>query len=317
MGGLTMKRNLILLIMLFFVTFTVTLLFSNKNPSKLAENAQLASNRKMIEVIFGQKRTVQDQVLKLTFPRTDLHVYVGGFPVEPGFALTSWIAFKQHQNRTVIMGDLVLLDQEINPVISKMVANGVAVTALHNHLVGETPEIMYLHFEGRGEALKLAGIMKEALELTGTPLTSLPVQSAGNIDWAKVESILGRTGQKKDNLLLFSIPRADKIYEGAMEIPPFMGVAMAINFERVGNQAATTGDFVLLAREVNPVVRALRENSIQITAIHNHMLFETPRIFFLHFWGVGMPEQLAKGIMEALNKTNFTKHKSINKINNL
>jgi hypothetical protein len=192
-----MKRELILLTMLFFVTFTITLLFSNnvdKSPSKSAENAQLMANRKTIEVIFGQKGTVQDQVLKLTFPRSDLHVNIGGFPVEPGFALTSWIAFKHRRNHTTIMGDLVLLDQEINPVISKMIANGVTITALHNHLVGETPDIMYLHFEGQGEALKLAGIMKETLELTGTPLTSLPVQSAGNINWDKIESILGGIG---------------------------------------------------------------------------------------------------------------------------
>ena len=241
----------------------------------------------------------------MTFPRTDLHVNIGVIPVEPGFALTSWIAFKQHRNRTMIMGDLVLLDQEINPVISKLIEGGVAITALHNHLIGETPDIMYLHFEGHGEALKLAETMKDALELTGTPLSSLPAQTARRIDWTIIESILGRTGQKKGNLLSFSIPRADKIYEDGMEIPPFMGLAMPINFERVENKAATTGDFVLLAKEVNPVVRALRENGIQITAIHNHMLFETPRIFFLHFWGVGTPEKLAKGIKEALEQTNI------------
>jgi hypothetical protein len=306
------KRPIFLLLLLFIVAFAIVQLFGLNIYKKFIstnENAQPMANRQAIEAIFGRKGTVQDQVLKLTFPRTDLHVYIGKTPVEPGLGLTSWIAFKQHRNRTMIMGDLVLLDQEINPVISKLIEGGVAVTALHNHLVGETPDIMYLHFEGHGEALKLAGTMKEALELTGTPLTSLPVQSVGNIDWTIIESILGRTGQKKGNLLLFSIPRADKIYEDGMEIPPFMGLEMPINFEWLGNQAATTGDFVLLAKEVNPVVRALRKNGIQITAIHNHMLFETPRIFFLHFWGVGTPEQLAKGIKEALDQTNIMKSK--------
>ena len=142
--------------MLFFVTFAIIRLFSNNinnKPSKPDENIQLAATRKAIEAIFGQKGTLQDQVLKLTFPRTDLHVKVGIIPVEPGFALTSWIAFKHHRNRTIIMGDLVLLDQEINPVISKMITNGVIITALHNHLVGETPDIMYLHFEDREKHL--------------------------------------------------------------------------------------------------------------------------------------------------------------------
>ena len=306
------KRPIFLLLLLFIVAFAIVQLLGLNIYKKFIstnENAQPMANRQAIEAIFGRKGTVQDQVLKLTFPRTDLHVNIGGIPVEPGLGLTSWIAFKQHRNRTMIMGDLVLLDQEINPVISKLIEGGVAVTALHNHLIGETPDIMYLHFEGHGEALKLAETMKEALELTGTPLTSLPVQSVGNIDWTIIESILGRTGQKKGNLLLFSIPRADKIYEDGMEIPPFMGLEIPINFERVGNQVATTGDFVLLAKEVNPVVRALRKNGIQITAIHNHMLFETPRVFFLHFWGVGRPEQLAKGIKEALEQTNIMKSK--------
>ena len=307
-----MKKRAILGIVLFIMTVTVVLLFKNNNiikPSNNDENIQLPDNRKAIEAIFGRKGTVQDQVLKLTFPRSDLHVNVGKIPVEPGFALTSWIAFKEHRNLAVIMGDLVLLDQEINPVISKLIEGGVTVTALHNHLINETPDVMYLHFEGRGEAIKMAGAMKEALELTGTPISSLPAQTTMSNDCAIIESILGRTGQKTGNLLSFSIPRADKIYEFGMEIPPFMGVAMPINFEQVGNQTATTGDFVLLAKEVNPVVRALRENGIQITAIHNHMLFETPRIFFLHFWGIGMPEHLAKGIKEALDHTNIAKNK--------
>ncbi|HEX2953445.1 MAG TPA: DUF1259 domain-containing protein [Bacillota bacterium] len=303
-----MKKKAIFLSVLFLMAFAVVLIINNKAKlSSIQDGIQQVTNRKAIEAVFGQEGTVQDQVLKLTFPRTDLHVNIGQIPVEPGFALTSWIAFKQHQNQTIIMGDLVLLDQEINPVISNLIANGIDVTALHNHLVGETPDVMYLHYEGHGEALKLAEIMKETLKLTGTPLAVLAARSPGNNDWATVESILGRTGQKKGNLLSFSIPRADKVYEDGMEITPFMGVAMPINFERVGNQVATTGDFVLLAKEVNPVVRALRENGIEITAIHNHMLFETPRLFFLHFWGVGEPAQLAKGIKEALDQTNIVK----------
>ena len=207
------------------------------------------------------------------------------------------------------MGDLVLIEEEVIPVMSKLIASGVEVTGLHNHLAGESPRVMYMHFYGQDEPTKLAETMKSALSLTGTPIASSPQAQSETtqIDWSKVESILGKAGKRKGNLLQFSIPRAETITENGMNIPPSMGVANAINFQMVGEKAATTGDFVLLASEVNPVVKALTEHNIAVTAIHNHMLTESPRLFFLHFWGVDEPKKLARGLKAALDKTNSAK----------
>ena len=257
-----------------------------------------------LEIVFGRKGVVQGDVCKFTYPRSDLRVKVGEVTIEPGLALTSWIAFKGMGNSPMMMGDLVLLDSEVGPVMNKLVADSVEVTSLHNHILGESPRIMYMHFSGHGNRIKLAETLKSALKLTSTPFT-LPVQqqSSNTFDWTKVESILGRTGQHKGNVLQLSIPRAETFTENGMTIPASMGVATAINFQKVGEKAVTTGDFVLLASEVNPVVKALTEQSIAVTAIHSHMLFESPRLFFLHFWGFDVAERLATGLKGALEKT--------------
>jgi len=263
-----------------------------------------------VEKVFGRKGVIQGDVFKIAFPRSDLRVKIGEISIKPGLALTSWVAFKPIGSHTMIMGDLVLLEEEVIPVMSKLVASGVEVTGLHNHLNNESPRAMYMHYYGQGEPTKLAETMKAAMALTKTPLTPpQPQQSPSTIDWTRVESILGWTGQHKGNLLQISIPRAETITESGMDVPPSMGVANAINFQMVGVKAATTGDFVLLASEVNPVVKALTEHDIAVTAIHNHMLTETPRLFFLHFWGVDEPEKLAQGLKAALDKTNSAKKK--------
>lgn len=261
------------------------------------------------EKIFGRKGTAQGEVFKIAFPRADLNVKVGEVMIEPALALTSWIAFKKIENQTMIMGDLVLLDAEIAPVMNKIVASGLEVTALHNHIVNESPSIMYMHFGGHGDPKELAGKMKAVLALTGTPMTPPAPPATTQIDWSKVEATLGVTGQRKGNVLQLGIPRAEKITENGMEVPPFMGMATAINIQKVGEKVATTGDFVLLAEEVNSVVKALTENGIAVTALHNHMLFESPRLFFLHFWGFDAPEKLATGLKAALNKMNSAKNK--------
>jgi len=263
-----------------------------------------------IEKVFDRKGTVQGEVFKIAFPRADLKVKVGEVAIEPAFALTSWMAFKPMEKQVMIMGDLVLLDHEIAPVTAKLVASGIEITALHNHIVNESPSVMYMHFGGHGDAKALAEKMKAVLALTGTPMKLPPATApATELDWSKVEATLGYTGQRKGTVLQFGIPRAEKITENGMEVPPFMGMATAINLQMTGEKAATTGDFVLLANEVNPVVKALTENGIAVTAIHNHMLFESPRLFFLYFWGFDAPEKLATGLKAALDKTNSVKNK--------
>ena len=269
-----------------------------------------------VEKVFGKNGTVQDGVFKITFPRTDLNVMVGDFPVNPGLALTSWIGFiKSGSNsmgmgmtdQVMMMGDLALLDKEVVPVISKIVSTGLEVTAIHNHLVGETPAVKYVHFSGKGAATKLAEAIKSVISVTGTPFASSPKQDQPvQPDFSKVEAILG-TGRHNGILLQYGFPRSEKLTESGMEIPPYMGMATGVNFQFSGNKAAIAGDFVLMADEVNPVLKALTENGISVTAVHNHMLYDNPRLFMMHFWAIGDPEKLAQGIKSALDKTNSKK----------
>jgi hypothetical protein len=261
-----------------------------------------------VEKVFGKKGNVQGEVFKITFPRSDLKVKVGEFAVAPGLALTSWIGFEKMGGNAMMMGDLVMQDKEVAAVITKLVAENLDITALHNHIVGETPAIKYLHFSGSGDAVKLAEKIKSVILLTGTPLAAPPPQTQPtNPDWSKVEAILGTSGKHNGNLLQYGFPRNEKLTESGMEMPAYMGMATGINFQMDGDKAAITGDFVLLADEVNPVIKALTENGIAVTAIHNHMLYDNPRLFMLHFWAVDVPEKLAKGLKAGLDKTNSKK----------
>jgi hypothetical protein len=261
-----------------------------------------------VEKVFAQKGKTQGDMYKLTFPRSDLSVRMGEVKVEPALALTSWIGFKKMGNGAMMMGDMVLLEREVAPVTEKLVAEGLDVTAIHNHLIGSQPVVMYLHFGGHGNPANLAAAMRRVLSVTATPLTPpAPAEAKQTPDWSRVEKIFGKTGQKKGDLLQFSFNRKEKIIENGMEIPPFMGVAFPVNLQMVDGKAASTGDFVLLAKEVNPVIRALVEHGITVTAVHSHMLFESPRLFFLHWWAYGDPEKVATGLKAALDRTNIMK----------
>jgi hypothetical protein len=261
-----------------------------------------------VEKVFGKKGNVQDNIFKITFPRSDLKVKVGEFAVAPGLAFSSWIGFMKMGNQATMMGDLVILDTEVPAVISKLISEGLQITALHNHIINEVPAIKYIHYSGTGDAVSLATKIKSVIEITGTPLTSPQSQTQSvNPDWSAVEAIFGTTGKHNGNLLQYSFPRNEKLTESGMEMPAYMGMATGINFQMAENKAATTGDFVLLANEVNPVAKALTDNGIQVTAIHNHMLYDNPRLFMLHFWAVDEPGKLAKGLKAALDKTNSRK----------
>lgn len=268
-----------------------------------------------VEKVFGKKGSVQNNVFKITYPRSDLKVKVGEFKVEPGLALTSWIGFIKNtndgmmmENNTMMMGDIVMTDNEVSSVIAKLLALNLEITALHNHIVGETPAIKYAHFSGKGDAVKLAEAIKMVLSVTGTPLDASPMNNPEVApDWSKVEAILGKSGKHNGNLLQYGFPRLEKLTESGMEMPAYMGMATGINFQMDGDNAAITGDFVLLAEEVNPVAKTLTDNGIAVTAIHNHMLHDNPRLFMMHFWAVDEPEKLAKGVKAALDKTNSKK----------
>jgi hypothetical protein len=211
-------------------------------------------------------------------------------------------------DQAMMMGDLVLLDSEVPKVINKLMEENLQITAIHNHLINETPAVKYIHYHGEGNAVKLAQEIKVVLQVTATPLTPpatpTPTQA---IDWSKVTAILGTSGKQNGMLLQYSFPRNEKTMESGMEMPPSMGMATAINFQMDGNRAAITGDFVMLADEVSNVVKALTENGIMPTAIHSHMLHDEPRLFMMHFWAVDDAEKLARGLKSALDKTN-SKH---------
>jgi hypothetical protein len=250
------------------------------------------------------------EVQKYGFPRSDLHVAVGGVAVKPALALGSWVAFKRTgsaDGQAMAMGDLVLTEAEVPAVLAKLQAGGIQQTALHNHLQHESPRVMYLHIEGRGEPAKLAEAIHAALEATKTPAAA-PAPTALSapfaLDTAALARALQRTGTVTGGVYQVSVSRAEQIRMEGMDIPPAMGVATAINFQPTGGgKAATTGDFVLTAEEVNPVLRTLEQQGIAVTALHSHMLTEEPRLFFMHFWANDDALRLARGLRMALERT--------------
>jgi len=254
-----------------------------------------------------------DGTHRYAMPRSDLKVTASGVEIKAGFALGSWAAFQIMGNHSDVMGDLVLTDAEVGPVMQKLVDSGIEVTALHNHLLNESPHVMYMHIHGQGDAVKLATSLHDGLALSKTPVAS-PAPSGAppdlGFDGKQLDAILDQSGKNNNGIYQYSVGRAEKITDGGMTVPNSMGVATGINFQPTGSgKAAITGDFVMIASEVNPVIRALRQGGISITALHSHMLNEQPRLYFMHFWANDDAMQLAKGLRAALDQTNSVKQK--------
>lgn len=267
---------------------------------------------KPVEDAMGRSGQVSGDVIRFGMPRKDLHVTLDGVELKPALALGSWAAFKKDGAAAMIMGDLVLTESEIQPVMAKLQEAGIQESAIHNHLIGESPRILYMHVASHGDAVLMARAIREALALTHTPppdaAATPPTTSDLGFDQKQIEQILGHAGKVNGGVLQVGVPRAETITDSGMTIPPVMGVGTAINFQPTGNdKAAITGDFVLLNKEVNPVMRTLRQNGIAVTALHNHMLMEEPRLFFMHFWANGDALKLAKGLRAALDQTNSAK----------
>lgn len=250
-------------------------------------------------------------VFKFSFPRSDLKVTVKGVELKPALALGSWVAFKRMGNEGMVMGDLVLTEDEVSLVMFKLQQGGIEQSALHNHVLGESPRVMYMHITAHGNPTPLAETIHAVLALTATPMSAPagnPPASDLGIDTKRLDKIIGVAGKANGGVYQFSVPRAEKIMEEGMEVPPAMGVATAINFQPTGGgKAAITGDFVMTAGEVNEVIRTLRVNGIEVTALHSHMLKEEPRLFFMHFWANDDAMKLAQGLRAALDKTNVAK----------
>jgi hypothetical protein len=252
-------------------------------------------------------------IYRVGLPRTDLKVTLDGVELKAGFALGSWLAFEKMGDSGMVMGDLVLTMDEVSPVMKKLVEGGIEVTGLHNHLLRNQPFTMYMHVLGRGDPVKLAAALHTALAESKTPFAAAPPAPAAapptlDLDIAAIDAALGAKGTNNGGVYQVGIPRAEPITESGMGVPPAMGSAVSINFQPTGGgKAAITGDFVLIAKEVNPVAKALREHGIEVTALHNHMLDDQPRLFFMHFWANDDAKKLAEGLKAALAMVNVAK----------
>jgi hypothetical protein len=267
---------------------------------------------KKVDEALGKTAAVSGEVHRYGLPRTDLNVTLDGVTIKPAFALGGWAAFAPMHGEAMVMGDIVLLETEINPVMAKLLESGLDITAVHNHLLRASPATFYMHIGGHGDPVKLAAAIRGALALSKTPFDPPPANPAPppaiDLDTAQLDGIIGVKGQANGGVYQFGVPRREPATEGGMTVTAPLGGANAINFQPTGGgKAAITGDFLVTGAEVNPLIRTLRQNGIEVTAIHSHMLTEQPRMIFIHFWANDDAIKLAKGVRAALDKTAIAK----------
>src|SRR5437762_1790625 len=263
---------------------------------------------KKVDTALGKTGTVAGEVHRYGFPRSDLQVSVDGVAIRPVLALGGWAAFMPMRGEAMVMGDLVLLETEINPVMAKLLEGGIDITAVHNHLLRANPETFYMHIGGHGDPVKMAEVIRSALALSKTPFDPPAVAPAAaptvDLDTAQLDQIICAKGTINGGVYQFNVPRRDPITESGMTVPTAMGSANAINFQPTGGgKAAITGDFVITGDEVKPMIKALLANGSELTALHSHMPTQLPRVFFMHFWANDDALKLARGVRAALDKT--------------
>jgi hypothetical protein len=265
-----------------------------------------------VDAALGKSATVSGQVHRYGLPRSDLHVTLDGVAIKPALALGGWVAFAPMHDQAMVMGDLVLLETEVAPVMTKLLDGGLEITAVHNHLLRASPETFYLHVGGHGDPVKMATAIRTALSASKTPFEP-PATTAGptpaiGLDTAQLDQIMGVKGNAVGGVYQFGVPRREPSTESGMQVSGPLGGANGINFQPTGNgKAAITGDFLVTGDEVNPLIRALRAGDIEVTAIHSHMLDEQPRMFFIHFWANDDAQKLARGVRAALEATAIAK----------
>ena len=293
-------------------TCILTLMLVFASPVQAEAPSSPTLNTKVIEQAIGKPGEMKDEVYKVSLPRKDLSVALNGIQLKAGFALGTWIAFKQAGQDAVLDGDLVLTEQEVGAVFGQLRKVGIQVSALHNHLIGEMPKVMFLHIEGKGDAGKMAAQVKEALSLTGTPMEPLlagantiemsTASEEADFDVEVIQKGLGHKGKIKDGVLHVSVPRPESIKMHGTTLPPSMGMATALNFQSAGgNKVAATGDFVMNRDDVDRVTKALAEHGILVTALHNHLVHGSPDLYFMHFWVDDSAEKVAKGLRAGLD----------------
>ena len=283
--------------LLLGVTLLATPVFAQSNAQSL--------NTDGIAKAIGKEGQLTGEMYRVSFPRSDLTVNVKSVAVKPALALGGWAGFIKSGDTAVTYGDLVLLEDELNPVISKLEERGLEVSALHNHLLYETPRIMFVHFVGTGNEVEMAKGLRDALALTKTPLASPASKPETKPEIAaEIERIIGYPGSMGGDVLHITVPRNNihVMAMGAM-LPGSMGMNTPFNFQLDGKNAAISGDFMLLPAELNPVIKALRANGIEVASIHNHLLDNQPSMVFMHFWAYGDAVSLARGLKAALDRT--------------
>ncbi|MEB2781432.1 DUF1259 domain-containing protein [Algoriphagus sp. C2-6-M1] len=257
----------------------------------------------------GMDGIEQDGQFKITVPQNDLNVTVDGFKIIPPMGLGSWVAFAPTTEQPMIMGDIVVTENDLKPVQQEVIKQGLTITAIHNHFVRNEPDVMYMHIGGMGNEKDLAQSVKavfdKVAEIRGANPSSAPNSTVENtLDTKLIDSILGYSGTMNNGVYKITIGRPDvDLKEHGAPVSTFLGFNTWASWQGTSEKAAVAGDFTMLASEVAPVIKALIENDIEVVAVHNHMVHEDPRIFFLHYWGVGPVEELAKGLKEALDKT--------------
>ena len=291
-----MKYDRLVSGLLLGVILSATPVFAQSNVQRL--------NTDGIAKAMGREGDLTGEMYKVSFPRSDLAVKVNNVAIKPALSLIAWAGFIKSGSTAITYGDLVLLEDEINPVISKLEEGGVEVSALHNHLLHETPRIMYIHFVGRGDEVEMAKGIREALALTKTPLVSSPSRPETKPEIAtEIERIIGYQGSMGGDVFHITVPR-NEVHVATMGtmLPGSMGMNTPFNFQLDGKNAAINGDFMLLPAELNPVIKALRANGIEVASVHNHLLDNQPPMVFMHFWAYGDAVSLAKGLKAALDR---------------
>ena len=296
-----MKRNLLAHVAISAVA-VMGLIASS--PTFAQGNVQQL-NTDGIAKAMGKSGELTGEMYRVSFPRSDLDVKVNNVAIKPALALMSWAAFLKSGSTTITYGDLVVLEDEINPVISKLEERGLELSALHNHLLHETPRIMYIHFVGRGNEEELARGVRDALALTKSPLGSAAATPETKPEIAtEIERIIGYPGSMGGDVFHITVPRNDiHVMTMGTMVPGSMGMNTPFNFQLDGKNAAINGDFMLRPAELNPVIKALRANGIEVASIHNHLLDNEPTLVFMHFWAYGDAVSLAKGLKAALDQT--------------
>jgi hypothetical protein len=264
-----------------------------------------------IERIMGMKGKASKGEYKVTVPQNDLSVMVDGFKIIPAMGLGTWVAFTPTAGGAMLMGDIVVTETDLKPVQQEIIRQGLTITAIHNHFVRNHPNVMYMHVDGSGNTEALAGKAKAVLDKVkeirgGNPSegTASNETVPNTLDTKRLDGILGHTAEMSKGVYKYTIGRPDiSLKEHGVPVSTFLGFNTWAAFQGSPENAAVAGDFTMLENEVAPVIRALVENGIEVVAVHNHMVHEQPKTFFLHYWGIGNAEQLARGLRAALDQT--------------